>query len=74
MPARNIRHDEEGRITHFDCVCGARIERYSSWANECDRCGREYNGSGQLLAPREQWGEETGEDWRDLSNFNPDQY
>ncbi len=43
------------------CDCGTHLELYSSWANSCQRCGREYNGSGQLLAPRSQWGEETGE-------------
>ncbi|QHW35716.1 hypothetical protein GZH47_33015 (plasmid) [Paenibacillus rhizovicinus] len=32
----------------------------SSWANKC-KCGVEYNGAGQALAPRWQWGEETGE-------------
>ena len=42
------------------CDCGKRVNLHSGWANECE-CGREYNGSGQLLAPREQWGEETGE-------------
>ena len=42
------------------CNCGAWLALQSSWANECD-CGREYNGSAQLLAPRSQWGEETGE-------------
>ncbi len=42
------------------CACGRDVALDSSWANECG-CGREYNGSGQLLAPRAQWGEETGE-------------
>ncbi len=41
--------------------CGSEIALWSSWANACDRCGVEYNGSGQELAPRSQWGEETGE-------------
>jgi hypothetical protein len=27
----------------------------------CENCGTEYNGAGQILAPRYQWGEETGE-------------
>lgn len=45
----------------IECKCGEKIELDSSWANECDNCGREYNGFGQLLAPRSQWGEETGE-------------
>jgi hypothetical protein len=43
------------------CDCGARVQLDSTWANACSGCGREYNGSGQLLAPRWQWGEETGE-------------
>ncbi|MFJ8247337.1 hypothetical protein [Peribacillus asahii] len=40
--------------------CGSKVELYSSWANECS-CGTEYNGFGQRLAPREEWGYETGE-------------
>ena len=43
------------------CQCGKQVELLSGWANECEKCEREYNGSGQLLAPRSQWGEETGE-------------
>lgn len=43
------------------CDCGAKIELDSGWANECPRCPAEYNGSGQRLAPRSQWGEDTGE-------------
>ena len=27
----------------------------------CDKCGADYNSAAQLLAPRSQWGEETGE-------------
>lgn len=42
------------------CDCGKRLELDSGWSNACE-CGREFNGSGQLLAPREDWGEETGE-------------
>lgn len=44
----------------IECDCGMHLTLNSSWANECD-CGLEYNGSGQMLAPRDQWGEETGE-------------
>lgn len=43
------------------CRCGEELTLYSSWANECEVCHLEYNGSGQELAPRTQWGEETGE-------------
>lgn len=34
------------------CHCGEALTLDSAWANTCDLCGREYNGSGQLLAPR----------------------
>lgn len=40
------------------CACGAEVVLASSWANPCDRCSREYNMSGQQLAPRSQWGGE----------------
>lgn len=35
------------------------------FTNTCSMCGADYNGSGQLLASRSQWGEETGEHWSD---------
>lgn len=44
------------------CECGRKVELWNAMTNTCD-CGREYNGSGQELAPRHQWGEETGEHW-----------
>lgn len=43
--------------------CGRRVTLYG-FTNTCD-CGADYNSSGQRLAPREQWGEETGEHWSD---------
>ena len=48
-------------FTVVDCKCGQEVPCYSTWANTCDGCGLEYNKSGQSLAPRERWGEETGE-------------
>ncbi len=41
------------------CACGRYVE-LDGFTCPCD-CGRDYNGSGQELAPRAQWGEETGE-------------
>lgn len=38
----------------------------TGFTNTCDRCGADYNQSGQLLAPRSQWGEETGESVADI--------
>lgn len=34
--------------------------------NTCDHCNADYNMSGDLLAPRAQWGEETGEHWSQI--------
>ena len=45
----------------IECICGATLELYSYWTNECLKCGELYDDSGGLLAPREFWGEETGE-------------
>lgn len=42
-------------------VCGREVT-LSAFTNTC-RCGADYNASGQRLAPRSQWGEETGEHW-----------
>lgn len=41
------------------CQCGHKVELLE-FTNTCV-CGRDYNMSGQLLAARSQWGEETGE-------------
>ena len=45
------------------CECGLKVE-LERFTNPCD-CGRDYNSTGTLLAHRSQWGEETGETWRD---------
>jgi hypothetical protein len=47
------------------CVCGQDIE-LSGFTNTCDKCGRDYNSSGQSLAPRSHWGEETEESPEDI--------
>lgn len=49
------------------CDCGAEVV-LDRFTNSCD-CGRDYNMSGQELAPREQWGEETGESYADLQDL-----
>lgn len=36
------------------------------FTNTCDFCGADYNLDGQRLAPRSQWGEETGETLSDI--------
>jgi hypothetical protein len=63
--SRIIKHrheDYEGSPGQMRCDCGAIIELWRAGADVgCDRCDRSYNSSGQLLADRSQWGEETGE-------------
>jgi hypothetical protein len=43
------------------CACGYVILVWDANDQQCGCCEREYNCVGQLLAPRSQWGEETGE-------------
>jgi hypothetical protein len=43
------------------CDCGRKVECHH-FTNTCE-CGADYNWNGELLAPRSQWGAETGEDW-----------
>lgn len=45
----------------------------TGFTNTCPHCGDDYNMSGDLLAPRDQWGEETGESVADIlaADVNP---
>lgn len=51
-----------------ECVCGDEVELHG-FTNTCEACDRDYNGSGQLLAPREQWGGDTFESLSDILNI-----
>lgn len=69
-----IRREQEGRRTVGVVKCGCGQEVYcSGFTNTCE-CGADYNHAGQLLAPRSQWGEETGESVADILSvdINPD--
>ncbi len=48
-----------------ECYCGKELVLDNWLENECE-CGRNFNMSGQELAPRSQWGYETGETYNDL--------
>jgi hypothetical protein len=48
------------------CVCGRKVTCHA-FTNTCE-CGRDYNHAGQELAPRSQWGEETGETHSEILN------
>jgi hypothetical protein len=50
--------------TVVEC-CGQEIE-CPDFTNTCEICGADYNWNGSHLAPREQWGEETGEHPADI--------
>lgn len=50
-------------MTEIIC-CGVKLIRGSGYFPTdymCPKCGLEYNSSGSKLAPRSQWGEDTGE-------------
>jgi len=53
------------------CECGAEIVLYD-FTNYCDneKCDFAYNLSGQRLAPRSHWGEETGEHPADVAGYS----
>jgi len=51
-----------------ECNCGQKVE-LGGFTNTCERCGRDYNFAGQELAPRSQWGEETGEHPSDIGRI-----
>ena len=46
------------------CPCGHKVELLEV-TNTCV-CERDYDSWGELLAPRSQWGEETGESASDI--------
>lgn len=70
-----VRYPDNSRDGLFDCGCGSRI--IVCWAPgadfDCPVCHAEYNSSGQRLAPRAQWGEETGEHPADVAEAFPHQ-
>lgn len=40
------------------------------FTNTCEKCGKDYNWNGSLLASRSFWGEETGESLSDILSIN----
>tara|TARA_R100000353_G_scaffold13986_1_gene13930 strand:- start:807 stop:1262 length:456 start_codon:yes stop_codon:yes gene_type:complete len=49
----------------IQCCENGQVE-LENFTNTCGSCGADYNSSGQLLAPRHMWGEETGEHWSEI--------
>lgn len=50
---------KQGGYTVVECDCGRHLSCYG-FTTTCE-CGRDYNWNGSQLAPRSQWGYETGE-------------
>ncbi len=60
------KRGKNGRALEGICeVCGAIVE-LGHFTCTCPGCGADYNWGGQRLAPRSQWGEETGESLSDI--------
>lgn len=58
----NVRQADDGTPEFAVCRCGSKIPWEGPGSDfECLRCGNAYNSAGQHLAPRSQWGKETGE-------------
>ena len=70
MPSKVRRIDytrDDGRQVKrlvIRCDCGLEVVCAQD-VNEC-KCARDYNMSGQAMAPRNLWGEETGETAADI--------
>lgn len=60
---RNVHSWVEPAIGQCDCGDEVVLDGFTC---TCERCGADYNSSGQRLAPREQWGKETGEHLADI--------
>jgi hypothetical protein len=61
-----LRHVRYGTrlVGIYRCECGLEIH-CAGFTNTC-ACGRDYNWNGSRLAPRDQWGEDTGESLSDI--------
>lgn len=62
-PVVNRREHSWSEPAVIKCDCGREVH-LAQFTNTCS-CDRDFNMSGQLLGPRETWGEETGEHWTD---------
>lgn len=66
-PLRDVQvPDERWERGYTEVKCCGQWLMCDRFTNTCDCCGKDYNGNGTRLAPREQWGEETGETASDI--------
>lgn len=65
----NMVHDRAKPISVTHCQCGEKVIG-GGFTNTCDKCGADYGGNGELLAPRSQWGAETGETYEQIKDVD----
>ena len=63
---RYFVEQEDGDATITEVKCCGQWLRCDLFTNTCETCDADYNMSGDRLAPRAQWGEETGEQYSDI--------
>lgn len=62
-PCRSVASKKNETVAK--CDCGNKV-LCDSFTNTCDKCGADFAIDGGKLAPREQWGFETGETASDI--------
>ena len=61
---------EDGHATCTEVRCCRQWLRCDLFTNVCNTCGADYNMCGDKLAPRSQWGDETGETASDILSMD----
>ena len=60
--------EQRHRIPASGICCRTEFE-LDRFTNTCPDCGTDYSSSGEQLADRSVWGEETGEQWCDIQDL-----
>lgn len=69
-PLRTIQVENETYVKGYtEVLCCGHWLRCEGFTTTCEHCGSDFNWNGTRLAPREQWGEETGETATDILNY-----
>ena len=66
MGDRWFEEDPEGSRSVQEVKCCGTWLMCDAFTNTCGKCGADYNMNADRLAPRSQWGEETGETYADI--------
>ena len=63
---RWFEETEGGHATCTEIKCCNQWLLCDNFTNTCEKCDKDYGMDGGRLAPRSQWGEETGETYSDI--------